>query len=102
MGRTPIRPWQISSRARCPESRKQTQPSMSGIQIQVLACRTVKFSPNAATRLTAKSRVPTNRTMTLSQPRWWGRGFHQRQHAELSDPPSSMSVGALDACSTEA
>ncbi len=92
------------SRARpgAPTPGSRRSPSMSGIQIQVLACRTVRFSANAATRLTANSRVPTNSTAALSQPRLCGRDSHQRQRAEVSEPSWSMSVGALAACSAEA
>ena len=48
----------MASIASCPEARKQTQPIMSGSQIQPLDCRGVSPSANAETRLTAKKRVP--------------------------------------------
>ena len=42
---------------------------MSGNQIQVLDWRGVRPSANAATRLTANSRVPTNSTSALDRAR---------------------------------
>ena len=75
---------------------------MSGSQIQPFVCRGVRFSANAATRLTAKNSVPTKSTAALSQPIRSGSYLHQRQRLELSDPWSSMSVGVLTACRTEA
>ena len=75
---------------------------MSGSQIQPLDCRAVRFSANADTRLRPKKSVPTNSTITLSQPIWCGRHRHQLQDGELNDPLSSRSVGVFEACTTEA
>ena len=63
------RPCPTESIARCPETRKQTQPRMSGSQIQPLDCRGVRPAAKAATRLTANSSVPTNSTTALCQSR---------------------------------
>ena len=53
----------------CPETRKHTQPMMSGSQIQPFDWRGVNPLAKAATRLTAKNRVPTKSTTALDLPR---------------------------------
>ena len=85
-----------ASIARCPDRRKQTQPRMSGSQIQPLDCRGVSPEAKAATRLTANSNVPTNSTTALRQcPRRRGRD-HDREPAAEAEEPAADQVGEVD------
>ena len=100
--RTPIRPWQTSSSARCPETRKQTQPTMSG-------------QPDPPVRLPRCQALGERRDQADGEeerPDEQHRRAHPADVARLeaatsatgpscSDPRSSMSVGVLIACSTD-
>ena len=97
--RTRTWPAPTSSMARCPETRKQTQPRMSGSQIQPLDCRGVSPWAKAATRLTANKQGPDEEHDRAAPAAASRREPHQRSR---SGAGGSGSPEPLTASRTEA
>jgi len=72
-------PWHTSNQARRLETRKNTEPTMSGAHTSRYCCWVVRSEASAANVVTLNASVPTSCTAVAHQSMRWGCHANQRR-----------------------